>query len=106
MSADLAGLFYLIASICFILALRGLSHPTTSRTGNIYGMVGMTIAIATTMAVPGVVNYGLILAGIVLGGGIGTVVAMRISMTALPQLVAAFHSLVILPWSLTRCCMV
>ena len=94
MSADLAGLFYLIASICFILALRGLSHPTTSRTGNIYGMVGMAIAIATTMAVPGVVNYGLILAGIVLGGGIGTVVAMRINMTALPQLVAAFHSLV------------
>jgi NAD(P) transhydrogenase subunit beta len=94
MSADLAGLFYLVASICFILALRGLSHPTTSRTGNIYGMVGMAIAITTTMALPGVVNYGLILAGIVLGGGIGTVVAMRISMTALPQLVAAFHSLV------------
>ena len=94
MSEDLAGLFYLVASICFILALRGLSHPTTSRTGNIYGMVGMAIAIFTTVALPGVVNYGLILAGIVLGGGIGTVIALRINMTALPQLVAAFHSLV------------
>ena len=94
MNADIAGIFYLIASICFILALRGLSHPTTSRAGNIYGMVGMTIAIITTMALPGVVSYGTILAGIVVGGAVGTVIALRINMTALPQLVAAFHSLV------------
>ena len=73
MSADLAGLLYLVASICFILALRGLSHPTTSRTGNIYGMVGMAIAIFTTVALPGVVNYGLILAGIVLASVCGVV---------------------------------
>ena len=94
MNADLAALLYLVASICFILALRGLSHPTTSRMGNIYGMVGMTIAILTTLALPGVVSYGLIIAGIVIGGAIGTVIALKIQMTALPQLVAAFHSLV------------
>ena len=92
MNADIAGIFYLIASICFILALRGLSHPTTSRAGNIYGMVGMTIAIITTMALPGVVSYGTILAGIVVGGAVGTVIALRINMTALPQLVAAFRA--------------
>ena len=68
MNADFAGILYLVAAICFILALRGLSHPTTSRAGNIYGMVGMAIAIVTTMAMPGVVSYGTILAGIVVGG--------------------------------------
>ncbi len=94
MSADFAGLLYLVASVCFVLALRGLSHPTTSRAGNIYGMVGMAIAIFTTLALPGVVSYGLIIAGIVIGGAIGTVIALRINKTALPQLVAAFHSLV------------
>jgi NAD(P) transhydrogenase subunit beta len=94
MNADFAALLYLVASVCFILALRGLSHPTTSRMGNIYGMVGMAIAILTTLATPGVVSYALIIVGILIGGAIGTVIALRIQMTALPQLVAAFHSLV------------
>ncbi len=94
MHPDLAGLFYLVASVCFILALRGLSHPTTSRAGNLFGMAGMTIAILTTLALPGVVSYGLIIAGLLIGGAIGTVIALKIQMTALPQLVAAFHSLV------------
>jgi len=94
MNADLAALLYLVASVCFILALRGLSHPTTSRSGNIYGMVGMAIAILTTLATPGVTNYALIVVGLLIGGAIGTFIALRIQMTALPQLVAAFHSLV------------
>jgi NAD(P) transhydrogenase subunit beta len=91
---EIAGLLYLVASVCFVLALRGLSHPTTSRSGNIYGMTGMAIAIFTTLALPGIVSYGLIAAGVLVGGSIGTLIAMRINMTALPQLVAAFHSLV------------
>jgi NAD(P) transhydrogenase subunit beta len=91
---EIAGLLYLVASVCFVLALRGLSHPTTSRAGNIYGMTGMAIAIFTTLALPGIVSYGLIAAGVLVGGSIGTLIAMRINMTALPQLVAAFHSLV------------
>ncbi len=94
MSANLSALLYLVASICFIMALRGLSSPETSRDGNLYGIVGMLIAIGTTLASPHVVSYGLILVGIVIGGTIGTFIALRIQMTALPQLVAAFHSLV------------
>ncbi|MCG8354006.1 MAG: NAD(P)(+) transhydrogenase (Re/Si-specific) subunit beta [Kiloniellales bacterium] len=94
MSEDLAALAYLVASVCFVMALRGLSHPETSRAGNIYGMAGMVIAIVTTLALPGVVSFGLILAGLVIGGAIGTTIALKINMTALPQLVAAFHSLV------------
>ena len=94
MSANLSALLYLVASICFIMALRGLSSPNTSRGGNLYGIIGMVIAIGTTLASPHVVSYGLILAGIVIGGAIGTFIALRIQMTALPQLVAAFHSLV------------
>ncbi len=90
----LSSLLYLVASICFIMALRGLSSPETSRQGNIYGMVGMTIAILTTLASPIVQSYWLIVLGIAIGGGIGYVVAKKIEMTALPQLVAAFHSLV------------
>jgi NAD(P) transhydrogenase subunit beta len=93
-SADLSALLYLVASICFIMALRGLSSPDTARGGNLYGIVGMVIAIGTTLASPGVVSYGVILVGIVIGGSIGTFIALRIQMTALPQLVAAFHSLV------------
>jgi len=94
MTANLAALLYLVASICFIMALRGLSSPETARGGNLYGIVGMAIAIGTTLASPGVVSYGVIASGIVIGGTIGTFIALRIQMTALPQLVAAFHSLV------------
>jgi NAD(P) transhydrogenase subunit beta len=92
--ASYAVLAYLAAALCFIMALRGLSSPETSRAGNIYGIVGMAIAIVTTLLLPQVVSYWLIVPGIVIGGAIGTVVARRIQMTALPQLVAAFHSLV------------
>jgi NAD(P) transhydrogenase subunit beta len=92
---SLAVLAYLVAAVCFIMALRGLSSPVTSRTGNLFGMVGMAIAVATTLIlVPQVRNYWLIVPAIAIGGGIGYVVAQRIQMTALPQLVAAFHSLV------------
>jgi H+-translocating NAD(P) transhydrogenase subunit beta len=94
MTQELAAYGYLIAAICFIMALRGLSSPVTSRQGNLFGVVGMVIAIGVTIATPGVVSPWLIVGGLVIGGAIGTVVALRIHMTALPQLVAAFHSLV------------
>lgn len=94
MTQELAAYGYLIAAICFIMALRGLSSPVTSRQGNLFGVVGMVIAIAVTIATPGVVSPWLIIGGLAVGGAIGTVVALRIHMTALPQLVAAFHSLV------------
>jgi proton-translocating NAD(P)+ transhydrogenase subunit beta len=94
LSATATGLAYLVAAICFIMALRGLSSPETARRGNITGMVGMAIAIATTLASPGVLSYVDILIAIVIGGAIGTFIALKIQMTALPQLVAAFHSLV------------
>ncbi|WP_374440827.1 NAD(P)(+) transhydrogenase (Re/Si-specific) subunit beta [Stella sp.] len=94
MSANLSAILYLVASVCFIMALRGLSSPETSRAGNLYGIVGMAVAVATTLASPEVVSYWMILVGILIGGAIGTVIALRIEMTALPQLVAAFHSLV------------
>ncbi|HYD98148.1 MAG TPA: NAD(P)(+) transhydrogenase (Re/Si-specific) subunit beta, partial [Alphaproteobacteria bacterium] len=89
-----ATIAYLVAAICFIMALRGLSSPETSRAGNTYGIVGMAIAIVTTLALPSVQNYWWIIPGIAIGGVIGAVLARRIDMTALPQLVAAFHSLV------------
>jgi H+-translocating NAD(P) transhydrogenase subunit beta len=91
---SLSAFFYLVASVCFIMALRGLSSPTTARGGNIYGIAGMAIAIATTLATPQVVSYWLIVIGLLLGGAAGTYIARNIQMTALPQLVAAFHSLV------------
>jgi len=94
MSENLSAFAYLIASVCFILALRGLSHPESSRRGNMLGMIGMAIAIVTTLVDPDVVSYPLILVGLLIGGSIGSVVALKIKMTALPQLVAAFHSLV------------
>src|ERR1700720_1035617 len=94
MSEHLSAFFYLIASVCFILALRGLSSPVTARVGNIYGIAGMLIAVVTTLLTPHVVSFWLIILGILIGGTIGTFVALRIQMTALPQLVAAFHSLV------------
>lgn len=90
----LAPLAYLIASVCFIMALRGLSSPETARQGLTYGISGMALAIITTLFIPAVTSYGLIILGIAIGGGIGTVVAQKIDMTDLPQLVAAFHSLV------------
>lgn len=89
-----APLAYLVASVCFIMALRGLSHPESSRRGLAYGICGMAIAILTTLMLPNVGSYGMIVAGIAVGGVIGTVIAQKIQMTALPQLVAAFHSLV------------
>jgi H+-translocating NAD(P) transhydrogenase subunit beta len=93
-SENLSALFYLVASVCFILALRGLSSPQTARAGNYYGIAGMVIAIGTTLASPHVVSLWLIVLGVLIGGAIGTWIALRIQMTALPQLVAAFHSLV------------
>ena len=96
MSQNLAAFLYLVSGVLFILALRGLSHPTTSRQGNLYGMIGMAIAIATTLllATPSFGGLVMIVAGIAIGGGVGAVIARRIAMTAMPQLVAAFHSLV------------
>src|ERR1700733_10987920 len=85
---------YLFSSVLFILALKGLSSPETARRGNIYGIAGMAIAILTTLALPKIENYALILFGVMIGGIIGTGIARKIQMTAMPQLVAAFHSLV------------
>ncbi|MEO5374714.1 MAG: NAD(P)(+) transhydrogenase (Re/Si-specific) subunit beta [Alphaproteobacteria bacterium] len=93
-AANMTGLAYLIASVCFIMALRGLSSPESARQGNTLGIVGMAIAILTTLASPVVADYTWIVIAIVIGGGAGTVIARKIQMTALPQLVAAFHSLV------------
>jgi NAD(P) transhydrogenase subunit beta len=96
MSASLTSFFYLIAAVLFILALRGLSSPVTSRRGNQFGMIGMAVAVVATLLHSGMHGSGylLILVAIIIGGSIGAVVARRIQMTALPQLVAAFHSLV------------
>jgi H+-translocating NAD(P) transhydrogenase subunit beta len=87
-------LAYLIAGVCFILALRGLSNPETSRRGNWTGMAGMTIAVVTTLAIHRIASLPEIIGAMVIGGGIGLVTARKIQMTAMPQLVAAFHSLV------------
>jgi NAD(P) transhydrogenase subunit beta len=97
MSPNLVALVYLVAGVLFILALRGLSSPDSSRRGNLFGMIGMTIAVLTTLgshppADP--VAWGLVTGGIALGGGIGAVIARRVPMTSMPELVAAFHSLV------------
>lgn len=97
MTANIAASLYLVAGVLFILALRGLSHPETSRKGNFYGMIGMTIAVLTTLAVSGpqeVTTWALILGGLAIGGVIGAAIARRIPMTQMPELVAAFHSLV------------
>ncbi|MDZ4322528.1 MAG: NAD(P)(+) transhydrogenase (Re/Si-specific) subunit beta [Alphaproteobacteria bacterium] len=94
MSANLSALSYLISSVCFILALQGLSSAKTSQRGLTFGITGMLLAVGTTLASPLVSSYGWILSGIIVGGVIGTVIAKKIQMTALPQLVAAFHSLV------------
>jgi NAD(P) transhydrogenase subunit beta len=97
MKADIAALLYLVSGVLFIMALKGLSSPVSSRAGNRNGMIGMTIAILTTLWVAGVsdpVTWGMIVAGLAIGGGIGAVMAKKIAMTNMPQLVAAFHSLV------------
>ncbi|UXN72127.1 NAD(P)(+) transhydrogenase (Re/Si-specific) subunit beta [Devosia neptuniae] len=97
MSADIAALLYLVAGVLFILALRGLSNPRSAQQGNRFGMIGMGIAIVTTLALAAPsdwVSWLLIIGGIALGGGIGAYMARTIKMTDMPQLVAAFHSLV------------
>ncbi|WP_132526788.1 NAD(P)(+) transhydrogenase (Re/Si-specific) subunit beta [Rhizobium sp. BK376] len=94
--SNIAAFLYLVSGVLFILALRGLSHPSTSRKGNLYGMAGMTIAILTTLALatPSFGGLVLIVLGIAIGGGAGAYIARVIPMTSMPQLVAAFHSLV------------
>jgi len=96
MSANHVALWYLVASVCFILALKGLSHPSTARRGNVFGIAGMAIAVIVTLALvySNTGNVAMILAGIAIGGVIGAVIARRVQMTQMPELVAAFHSLV------------
>ncbi len=97
MSGNIVALLYLAAGVLFILALRGLSSPETSRQGNLFGMAGMAIAIATTLAATppaGPIGWVLVVGGLTIGGTIGAITARRISMTSMPELVAAFHSLV------------
>ncbi|UDF35956.1 UNVERIFIED_ORG: NAD(P)(+) transhydrogenase (Re/Si-specific) subunit beta [Shinella sp. XGS7] len=100
MSLNLVTLLYLLASVCFIQALKGLSHPTTSIRGNVFGMVGMTIAVLTTAALilklAGGAGLGLayVLAGLVIGGGLGAYMANKVEMTKMPELVAFMHSMI------------
>ena len=103
MSMNLVTLFYLIASVCFIQALKGLSHPSTARRGNAFGMGGMAIAAVTTIALiiklkaeasSGGLGFALVLLGVVVGGSIGAILAKRVEMTKMPELVAAMHSLI------------
>ena len=94
MSANMVAILYLISALLFIFALRGLSHPESSRKGNVFGIVGMIIAIITTLMFKNVLSYTEIGVAILIGGLIGAFIALKIQMTALPQLVAAFHSLV------------
>jgi NAD(P) transhydrogenase subunit beta len=97
MAANLSALLYLVSGILFILALRGLSHPTTSRQGNLFGMAGMAIAILTTVIFfrpSGFSGWLLVVLGLGIGGGIGAYMARKVQMTQMPQLVAFFHSLV------------
>ncbi|MBC3876371.1 MULTISPECIES: NAD(P)(+) transhydrogenase (Re/Si-specific) subunit beta [unclassified Undibacterium] len=103
MSMNLVTMLYLIASVCFIQALKGLSHPSTARRGNAFGMMGMAVAVATTIALivklkteaaGGGLGYGLVALGVIVGGGIGATLAKRVEMTKMPELVAAMHSLI------------
>jgi NAD(P) transhydrogenase subunit beta len=97
MNANLAAVLYLVAGSLFILSLRGLSSPASSRQGNFFGMIGMAIAVATTLAAhppTSATGWILVILGIAIGGGIGAVIARRVPMTSMPELVAAFHSLV------------
>jgi len=97
MAANLSALLYVVSGVLFIMALRGLSHPTTSRQGNRYGMIGMALAILTTVVFfppSGFSGWLLVAVGIAIGGGFGAFMAKRVQMTQMPQLVAFFHSLV------------
>jgi NAD(P) transhydrogenase subunit beta len=97
MTANFAAVLYLVAGVLFILALRGLSSPASSQRGNLFGMIGMTIAVVTTLAAhppAGFWAWALVVIGIAVGGGIGATIARRVPMTSMPELVAAFHSLV------------
>jgi NAD(P) transhydrogenase subunit beta len=103
MSMNLVTMLYLIASVCFIQALKGLSHPSTARRGNAFGMAGMALAAFTTIALivklkseaaGSGLGYGLVILGVVVGGGIGATLAKRVEMTKMPELVAAMHSLI------------
>jgi NAD(P) transhydrogenase subunit beta len=97
MNANLAAVLYLVAGVLFILSLRGLSSPASSRQGNFFGMIGMGIAVATTLAAhppADAIGWLLVILGIAIGGGVGAVIARRVPMTSMPELVAAFHSLV------------
>lgn len=100
MSMNLVTLLYLIASVCFIQALKGLSHPTTSIRGNLFGMTGMAIAVLTTAALivelagGQALGLGYVLAGLVVGGGAGAIMAQRVEMTKMPELVAFMHSMI------------
>jgi NAD(P) transhydrogenase subunit beta len=103
MSMNLVTMLYLIASVCFIQALKGLSHPSTARRGNAFGMMGMALAVVTTIALivklksessGSGLGYGLVILGVVVGGGIGATLAKRVEMTKMPELVAAMHSLI------------
>ncbi len=98
-SMNLVTLMYLVASVCFIQALKGLSHPTTSIRGNLFGMIGMTIAVLTTAALivklsGSTLGMSWVLLGLVVGGGLGTVMAQRVEMTKMPELVAFMHSMI------------
>jgi H+-translocating NAD(P) transhydrogenase subunit beta len=119
MSLNLVTLLYLVASVCFIQALKGLSHPTTSIRGNLFGMIGMTIAVVTTGALivtiaASPIGLGWVVLGLLIGGTAGTIMAKRVEMTKMPELVAFMHSMIGLaavfiavaavaePWALER----
>ncbi|MDN5517663.1 MAG: NAD(P)(+) transhydrogenase (Re/Si-specific) subunit beta, partial [Pseudomonas sp.] len=94
MSMNLITVLYLVASVCFIQALKGLSHPTTSRRGNLFGMLGMTIAVLTTVGLIyklgselAIQGLGFVIVGLLVGGSIGTIMAKRVEMTKMPELV-------------------
>ena len=93
-STQVSAILYLISSVCFILALKGLSSPSSARSGNFIGIFGMVLAIFTAFHNPAIESFYLIITAIALGGSVGIIIALRIQMTAMPQLVAAFHSLV------------
>ena len=99
-SLNLVTMLYLVASVCFIQALKGLSHPTTSIRGNLFGMIGMTIAVLTTLALilkltsGSVVGLGYVVLGVAVGGTLGSIMAKRVEMTKMPELVAFMHSMI------------